>query len=57
MSGISYSIDVETAHRIASAYLDRRNKGIQTITLGGDTANDVSWEIMLNTLEGKESNA
>lgn len=31
--------------------------GVNAITISGDTANDVSWEIMLNTLEGKESNA
>ena len=125
MGGISYIIDVEVAHHIASAYLEgraasieaRRNEyvdkeyqrrmkqwfgkpksrdalreelketdewysislngkyqadrmadlvvacaaamrsGIQAITLGGDTANVVSWEIMLNALEGKEENA
>ena len=125
MGGISYTMDIEVVHPIASAYLERRaasiearrkeyvdkeyqrrmrqwfgkpksrealreelkktdewysislhakyqadrmadlvvacaaamRSGIQTITLGGDTANDVSWEIMLNALEGKESNA
>ena len=125
MGGISYTIDVEVVHHIASAYLERRaasiearhneyvdkeyqrrmrkwfgkpksrdalreelketdewhsislhakyradrmfdlvvacaaamRTGVNAITISGDTANDVSWEIMLNTLEGKESNA
>lgn len=125
MGGISYTIDVEVAHHIASAYLERRNAyienrrdeyvdkqyqrrmkqwfgkpksrealreelkgtdewysislhakyqadrmadlvvacaaamrtGVNAITISGDTANDVSLEIMLNALEGKESNA
>ena len=125
MGDISYTIDVEVVHHIASAYLERRaasiearrneyvdkeyqrrmrkwfgkpksrealreelrgtdewysislnakyqadrmadlvvacaaamRTGVNAITISGDTANDVSWEIMLNTLEGKESNA
>ena len=124
MGDISYSIDVETAHRIASAYLERRNAnienrrdeyvdkeyqrrmkqwfgkpksrdalreelketdewysislhakyqadrmadlvvacaaamrtGVNAITISGDTANDVSWEIMLGQLNGESSN-
>lgn len=31
--------------------------GVNAITISGDSATDVAWEIMLNALEGKESNA
>ena len=125
MGGISYTIDVEVVHRIASAYLERREAiieaqrneyvdkeyqrrmrqwfgkpksrealreelkntdewysislhakyqadrmadlvvacaaamrtGVNAITISGDSATDVAWEIMLNALEGKEANA
>ena len=125
MGGISYVIDVEVVHRIASGYLERREAiieaqrneyvdkeyqrrmrqwfgkpksrealreelketdewysislhakyqadrmadlvvacaaamrtGVNAITISGDSATDVAWEIMLNALEGKESNA
>lgn len=125
MGGISYTIDVEVVHRIASGYLERREAiieaqrneyvdkeyqrrmrqwfgkpksrealreelketdewysislhakyqadrmadivvacaaamrtGVNAITISGDSATDVAWEIMLNALEGKEANA
>ena len=124
MGGISYIIDVEVVHHIASAYLERRaasiearrneyvdkeyqrrmqqwfgkpksrealreelketdewysislnakyqadrmadlvvacaaamRTGVNAITISGDTANDVSWEIMLGQLNGESSN-
>lgn len=125
MGGISYIMDIEVVHHIASGYLERRaasieaqrneyvdkeyqrrmrkwfgkpksrdalreelketdewysislhakyqadrmadlvvacaaamRTGVNAITISGDSATDVAWEIMLNALEGKESNA